>query len=97
MIASCTEYPTAWVFGYNTRASLTGDFTAGPPSSNSRRRLDPRGRMGRMSRRRPETPFHDLQHFIAYPRVNGLALSPDGRRLATIVSLSAISLVVNCA
>ena len=35
---------------------------------------------------RPETPFHDLQHFIAYPRVNGLALSPDGRRLATIVS-----------
>jgi len=36
--------------------------------------------------RRPETPFHDLQHFIAYPRVNGLALSPDGRRLATIVS-----------
>ena len=29
MIASCTEYPTAWVFGYNTRASLTGDFTAG--------------------------------------------------------------------
>ena len=39
-----------------------------------------------MSRRRPETPFHDLQHFIAYPRVNGLALSPDGKRLATIVS-----------
>ncbi|WP_206662338.1 S9 family peptidase [Propioniciclava sinopodophylli] len=39
-----------------------------------------------MSRRRPETPFHDLQHFIAYPRVNGLALSPDGRRLATIVA-----------
>ena len=29
VIASCTEYPTAWVFGYNTRASLTGDFTAG--------------------------------------------------------------------
>ncbi|GAA4394219.1 hypothetical protein GCM10023153_15080 [Ornithinibacter aureus] len=39
-----------------------------------------------MSRRRPETPFHDLQHFIAYPRVNGLALSRDGKRLATIVS-----------
>ena len=39
-----------------------------------------------MSRRRPETPFHDLQHFVAYPRVNGLALSPDGKRLATIVS-----------
>lgn len=29
VIASCTEYPTAWVFGYNTRASLTGDFAAG--------------------------------------------------------------------
>ena len=39
-----------------------------------------------MRRRRPETPFHDLKHFIAYPRVNGLALSPDGQRLATIVS-----------
>lgn len=39
-----------------------------------------------MSQRRPQTPFHDLQHFIAYPRVNGLALSPDGRHLATIVS-----------
>lgn len=39
-----------------------------------------------MSQRRPETPFHDLQHFIAYPRVNGLALSPDGQKLATIVS-----------
>ncbi len=35
---------------------------------------------------RPETPFHDLDHFIAHPRVNGLALSPDGRRVATIVS-----------
>ena len=39
-----------------------------------------------MSPRRPETPFHDLDHFIAYPRVNGLALSPDGTRIATIVS-----------
>ncbi|MDO5533136.1 MAG: prolyl oligopeptidase family serine peptidase [Propionibacteriaceae bacterium] len=35
---------------------------------------------------RPATPFHDLPHVIAYPRVNGLALSPEGRRLATIVS-----------
>ena len=34
----------------------------------------------------PATPFHDLQHFIAHPRVNGLALSPDGTKLATIVS-----------
>ncbi|WP_232547090.1 prolyl oligopeptidase family serine peptidase [Propioniciclava soli] len=39
-----------------------------------------------MSHRRPQTPFHDLDHFIAHPRVNGLALSPDGRRIATIVS-----------
>ena len=29
VFASCTEYPSAWVFGYNTRASLTGDFAAG--------------------------------------------------------------------
>ena len=39
-----------------------------------------------MSQERPQTPFHDLEHFIAHPRVGGLALSPDGRRVATIVT-----------
>jgi dipeptidyl aminopeptidase/acylaminoacyl peptidase len=34
----------------------------------------------------PETPFHDLDHYLAIPRVSGLALSPDGRRLVTTVS-----------
>jgi dipeptidyl aminopeptidase/acylaminoacyl peptidase len=34
----------------------------------------------------PDTPFHDLDHYLAIPRVSGLALSPDGRRLITTVS-----------
>jgi dipeptidyl aminopeptidase/acylaminoacyl peptidase len=34
----------------------------------------------------PETPFHDLDHYLAIPRVGGLALSADGGRLVTTVS-----------
>ncbi|RKR19937.1 S9 family peptidase [Arthrobacter oryzae] len=34
----------------------------------------------------PETPFHDLDHYLAVPRVSGLALSPDGTRLVTSVA-----------
>ncbi len=34
----------------------------------------------------PETPFHDLDHYLAIPRVGGLALSPDGTRLVTTVA-----------
>jgi dipeptidyl aminopeptidase/acylaminoacyl peptidase len=34
----------------------------------------------------PETPFHDLDHYLAIPRVSGLALSPDGDRLVTTVA-----------
>ena len=31
------------------------------------------------------TPFHDLQDYIAIPRVEALRLSPDGRRLVAVV------------
>lgn len=31
------------------------------------------------------TPFHDLQEYIAIPRVEALRLSPDGRRLVAVV------------
>ncbi|WP_326546065.1 S9 family peptidase [Mycolicibacterium sp. ND9-15] len=34
----------------------------------------------------PGTPFDDLDEYIALPRVSGLALSPDGRRLVTTVA-----------
>ncbi|HYH30510.1 MAG TPA: prolyl oligopeptidase family serine peptidase [Pseudonocardia sp.] len=34
----------------------------------------------------PGTPFHDLQDFLAIPRLAGLALSPDGTRLVTTVA-----------
>lgn len=34
----------------------------------------------------PSTPFHDLDEYIALPRLGGLALSPDGSRLVTTVS-----------
>lgn len=34
----------------------------------------------------PETPFHDLDHYLAIPRVGGLTMSPDGRRLVTVVT-----------
>lgn len=35
------------------------------------------------------TPFHDLEEYIALPRLGGLALSPDGTRLiATLATLS---------
>ncbi|GAB3528961.1 prolyl oligopeptidase family serine peptidase [Arthrobacter monumenti] len=33
-----------------------------------------------------ETPFHNLDHYIAMPRISGLALSPDGQRLVTTVT-----------
>jgi dipeptidyl aminopeptidase/acylaminoacyl peptidase len=32
------------------------------------------------------TPFHDLDAYVALPRVGGLALSPDGTRLVTTVA-----------
>jgi len=31
------------------------------------------------------TPFHDLQEYVATPRVEALRLSPDGRRLVAVV------------
>ena len=34
----------------------------------------------------PATPFHDLEAYIAIPRVSELALSPDGTRLVTTVA-----------
>ena len=34
----------------------------------------------------PETSFHHLDHYLAIPRVSGLTLSPDGKRLVTTVS-----------
>ncbi|MFB9955569.1 S9 family peptidase [Cellulomonas denverensis] len=34
----------------------------------------------------PPTPFHDLDDYIALPRLSGLRLSPDGTRLVTSVS-----------
>lgn len=34
----------------------------------------------------PLTPFHDLDHYLSIPRVSGLAMSPDGRRLVTTVA-----------
>ncbi|GAA1719994.1 S9 family peptidase [Isoptericola hypogeus] len=33
----------------------------------------------------PPTPFHDLDAYLAVPRVSGLALSPDGARLVVTV------------
>jgi dipeptidyl aminopeptidase/acylaminoacyl peptidase len=35
----------------------------------------------------PAAPFSDLEQYIALPRVSGLALSPDGRRLVTSVAV----------
>lgn len=32
------------------------------------------------------TPFHDLDEYVALPRLSGLVLSPDGSRLVTTVS-----------
>ncbi len=34
----------------------------------------------------PATPFHDHERYVALPRVSGLTLSPDGRRLVTSVA-----------
>lgn len=38
------------------------------------------------SEQQPETPFHDLDLFIAIPRLASLVLSPDGSRLVTTVA-----------
>ena len=32
------------------------------------------------------TPFHDLHHYMALPRLTGLRLAPDGSWLAVTVS-----------
>ncbi len=34
----------------------------------------------------PATPFHDLDSYVALPRLSGLAMSPDGTRLVTTVA-----------
>jgi hypothetical protein len=34
----------------------------------------------------PATPFHDLDAYVALPRLSGLTLSPDGTRLVTSVA-----------
>ena len=34
----------------------------------------------------PATPFHDLDAYVAIPRLSGLVLSPDGSRLVTAVA-----------
>ncbi|MDR2380321.1 MAG: S9 family peptidase, partial [Bifidobacteriaceae bacterium] len=34
----------------------------------------------------PPTPFHDLDAYIALPRLSGLIISPDGKRLVTAVA-----------
>ncbi|MBT2585316.1 prolyl oligopeptidase family serine peptidase [Arthrobacter sp. ISL-95] len=34
----------------------------------------------------PETAFHHIDHYLAIPRVGGLTLSPDGKRLVTTVT-----------
>ncbi|WP_102142421.1 S9 family peptidase [Mycobacterium hubeiense] len=34
----------------------------------------------------PSTPFHDLDAFVALPRVSGLAVSPDGSRVVTTIA-----------
>jgi dipeptidyl aminopeptidase/acylaminoacyl peptidase len=34
----------------------------------------------------PATPFHDLTAYVALPRLSGLAISPDGRRLVTAIA-----------
>ena len=34
----------------------------------------------------PASVFHDLAHYVAVPRLSGLALSPDGSRLVTTVA-----------
>lgn len=33
-----------------------------------------------------QTPFHDLDDFLALPRVSGLAVSPDGSRVVTTIA-----------
>jgi dipeptidyl aminopeptidase/acylaminoacyl peptidase len=34
----------------------------------------------------PVTAFHDIDHYLSIPRVGGLTLSPDGKRLVTTVT-----------
>jgi len=41
---------------------------------------------GRAVDRQPATPFHDLDAFVALPRMSGLAMSPDGSQLVLAVS-----------
>jgi hypothetical protein len=33
----------------------------------------------------PQTPFHDLDHYVAIPRLAGLTASPDGTRVVAAV------------
>ncbi len=51
---------------------MTHDTTAATPPTDA-------------SRPEPSTPFHDLDAYVALPRLGGLALSRDGSRLVTTV------------
>jgi dipeptidyl aminopeptidase/acylaminoacyl peptidase len=55
-------------------------------SSPSREGTHPSGRAAQPAGSSPETPFHDLDDYLALRRLAGLALSPDGIRLVTTVA-----------
>lgn len=55
---------------------VTHDAVTGSPSNPQPAQTE---------KRTPPTPFHDLDHYVAIPRVGGLALSRDGSRLVTTV------------
>jgi dipeptidyl aminopeptidase/acylaminoacyl peptidase len=55
-------------------------------ASPSRGRARPSDVAGRADGPAPETPFDDLDDFLALRRLSGLALSPDGIRLVTTVA-----------
>jgi dipeptidyl aminopeptidase/acylaminoacyl peptidase len=52
----------------------------------SQRGLAPTGDTARPSGAAPDTPFTDLDDYLALRRLSGLALSPDGIRLVTTVA-----------
>jgi dipeptidyl aminopeptidase/acylaminoacyl peptidase len=59
---------------------VTQDAVTGSPSNQQ-----PTEQPTEPGKPSPPTPFHDLDHYVAIPRVGGLALSRDGSRLVTTV------------
>ena len=84
----------SWLVDAPPRRRRTANKPWGSVSPSARRRSSlgrdratpAEVRAGGRTERMTSTPFHDLDQYVAIPRLSGLVLSPDGTRLVTAVA-----------